>query len=218
KGESLQDTFKTIALYKPEFMVVRHASSGFAHLVRDWTDLPVMNAGDGQRDHPTQGLLDTFTLFKLNRTKKWKITFFGDVARSRVARSDIHLFRLLGYSLSVVDDGTEETRLFAAAYKIKLVERKNLKQADVIVCLRVQKERGSLNRLVPLSKKEISEKSFLMHPGPVMLGEDLAYELCDFTASRSLVHEQVSNGLKVRTQLISDLISEKTRAKRAKTQ
>lgn len=212
KGESFEDTFKTIALYKPDFFVVRHSTSGFAHLVHHWTGLPVLNAGDGQRDHPTQGLLDAYTLWKTARNKKYKIAFIGDLARSRVARADIHLFRLLGHSLSIVDDGQSETALFAKAYRVGLVSRKSLKKFDIVVSLRVQKERGSHAFHAPLSADELLPRQYLMHPGPVLQGVDLSFELCDFSRENCLVHQQVANGLKVRTQLLSELVlSRKTK-------
>jgi aspartate carbamoyltransferase catalytic subunit len=215
KGESQQETFKTLALYQPDFFVVRHSSAGFSHLVHSWTALPVINAGDGQRDHPSQGLLDAFTLWNRNRSKKWKIAFFGDVARSRVARADIHLFHQLGYHISVVDDGQETTRLFAKAFRIRVISRQELKSVGVVICLRAQKERGSQTVLAPLSKSDLKPAQLVMHPGPVMLGEDMAYELCDFSQTQLLVHEQVANGLLVRKQLLRDLLEDIQQRSRA---
>lgn len=205
KGESYEDTFKTLSLYRPDFLVVRHAMSGFCDLVQKWTELPVFNAGDGSRDHPTQGLLDGFSLFRRNRSRKFTIAFFGDVSRSRVARADIHVFRALGYKLFVTDDGQAATRLFAKAFGLKLIARSQLSRMDVVVALRVQKERGSEYVMQPLRRRELGAKTLLMHPGPVILGQDLSYDLCDFSANWSLIQDQVQNGYYVRRKLIRDL-------------
>ncbi len=213
KGESLEDTFKTLSLYRPDFFVVRHSSSGFAHLVHRWTGLPVFNAGDGMRDHPTQGLIDSFTLWSRSATKKYRIAFFGDAARSRVARSDIHFFRLFGYDLHLVDDSTQDTRLFAKAFKLKLISRAKIKKMDIVVCLRVQHERGSRVQYEPLALKDLGSKTLLMHPGPALIGIDLKHELADFGHARSLVHTQVENGLRIRRALISLLLSKKEKSK-----
>jgi aspartate carbamoyltransferase catalytic subunit len=210
KGESLKDTFQTLALYRPDFLVVRHSLSGTCDLIQSWTDLPVLNAGDGTHEHPTQALLDAYTLWRRNPKKKYKIAFFGDVARSRVARSDLFVFQALGYEVSVVDDQTEGTHLFAKAFKVKLIPRSKLKTQDVALCLRVQKERGSSVQQAPLSSADLGKNTFVMHPGPAIAGEDLSYELCDFKNSpNNLVHEQVENGFWVRRRLLIELFERK---------
>jgi aspartate carbamoyltransferase catalytic subunit len=144
----------------------------------------------------------------LDPKRKWKIAFFGDVVRSRVARADIQIFRKLGYSLSVVNDGSLETEIFSKAYKIPKIERLSLRTQEVVICLRIQKERGSERLLPPLCRQDIGSKTYVMHPGPVIVGEDLAHDLCDFSDSRSLIHRQVANGRRVRRALLSELSAE----------
>ncbi|MBN8555299.1 MAG: hypothetical protein J0L93_07640 [Deltaproteobacteria bacterium] len=211
KGESVKDTFQALALYRPDFLVIRHHLSGFCELAQKWTNLPIINAGDGFNEHPTQALLDAYTLWKKNPKKKYKIAFFGDVVRSRVARSDIYAFRALGYDLSIVDDGGLETKLFAKAFKVKLISRAKLKAQDVVFCLRVQKERGSQVQMPALMPNDLGKQTLVMHPGPVVAGEDLAYELCDFKAKNNLVHEQVENGFWVRKEILRNVLNLKKR-------
>lgn len=205
KGESLQDTFETLNAYDPDFFVIRHQSTGLPHFVHQWTKRPVISAGDGMNEHPTQGLLDAYTLWSLDASKKFKIIFFGDVARSRVARSSLDLFQRLGYSVGVVDDGQSDTALFASAFKISLVQRSALKKADVVYALRVQRERGSLAQQPPLSLSDLGPKTLWMHPGPKIMGEDLSADLCDPQDPRSLILKQAQNGYRVRYFLLKEL-------------
>jgi aspartate carbamoyltransferase catalytic subunit len=206
KGETDRDTFKTLACYKPDLFVVRHATSGYADLVHKWTGLPVINAGDGQHEHPTQGLLDAYTLWKNFKNKKLKIAFFGDAARNRTAKSDVPLFKALGHSLYVLDDGTEDTKLFAKAFKVKLIKRSALPEMDIIQCLRIQKERGSQAVTKPLCLKDFGKRTKLMHPGPATIGEEISAELADFNADYSLVYDQVESGLKIRTAILAEIL------------
>lgn len=213
KGETLKDTFQTLALYQPDFLVIRHGITGVPHQIQEWTKLPVISAGDGINEHPTQALLDAFTLYERSASKKWRISFFGDVVRSRVARSNIHLFKTLGWPVSICDDGSAETKVFAEAFDLKLIARKNLKTSDVVYALRVQKERGSVVDQAPLNFSDLGTKTLLMHPGPVIHGEDLSHELCDFDLPQSLIHRQVANGLKIRRQILINLLSDSTSKK-----
>jgi len=211
KGESLKDTFKTLSLYKPDVIVVRHSKSGSTHLIQDWVSMPVINAGDGQNEHPTQALLDAYTLWKRNPRKKYKIAFYGDVTKSRVARSDIYLFKTLGYQVVVTNDGNSETKLFAKAFGVKLISRKDLRKMDIVLCLRTQKERGGSSSLGPLQLGDFGKNTKLMHPGPAILGEEISHELSDFSAEHSLVHEQLEDGLRVRKQILADILKNKKR-------
>jgi aspartate carbamoyltransferase catalytic subunit len=157
-------------------------------------------------EHPTQGLLDAYTVWSENRTKKWRIAFFGDVARSRVARSNLHLFKRLGYSVSVVDDQQLTTRLFAKAFQLPLIKRSALKALDIVYALRVQRERGSLAVEPALSLEDLGPKTFWMHPGPIVMGEDLSPDLCDASHPRSFVLKQKENGFLVRRLLLKNLV------------
>lgn len=202
KGEALIDTFQTLAAYDPDFFVVRHAEAGVPHFVQHWTSRPVISAGDGMNEHPTQALLDAFTLWSVSSSKKFEIAFFGDVYRSRVARSSLDLFKKLGFKCYVVDDHQESTHLFAKAYDLKIVKRAALKQMDVVYALRVQRERGSALNLSPLCFADLGPKTLWMHPGPKIMGEDLSPELCDASHPRSLIQRQVRNGYLIRRHLL----------------
>lgn len=206
KGESLQDTFETIRGYDPDFFVVRHVSTGVPHFVNAWTQRPVISAGDGMNEHPTQGLLDGYTLWKLSASKKFKIVFFGDVARSRVARSSLDVFRKLNYGVFVVNDGQASTQFFAEAFGVKLVKRSSVKDFDIVYALRVQRERGSVAEAPPLSRSELGAKTLWMHPGPKIIGEDLNADLCRANDPRSLIDRQSRNGFLVRKVLLQNLM------------
>lgn len=210
KGETIKDTLLTLDNYNPDLFVVRHKSSGFPEVAAEWVKAPLINAGDGMRDHPTQGLLDALVLYQLSQSPL-KITFFGDVYRSRVFRADQHFLRLLGHRLSICDDESSETALTAEAYKLPLVSRKALSKADVIICLRVQTERGSTVARRPLDKSDFGPKTLIMHPGPAIQGQDLSEELALFleTSSQSLILKQVQAGLCVRRLLLVDCLKQR---------
>lgn len=205
KGESFKDTFSNINLYDPDFYVIRHSMAGLPHLVQKWTRKPVINAGDGMNEHPTQALGDALTLHKAFKSKRLKICFFGDVYRSRVFRSNLKILKVLGHSVSICDDGSVESALTAKAFKISLVPRKSLNRFDVIYCLRIQKERGSEWRQSPLAPEDFSDKTFLMHAGPVMINSDLRFDLLNERADRNLILAQARNCFEVRRSLLLEL-------------
>lgn len=207
KGENFRDTFETLAAYRPTFIVVRHPQVGFAHWVQEWTGIPVLNAGDGAGAHPTQGLLDAYTIWKQVGTRiKPRIALLGDLERSRVARSDLEAFRKLGWRVVAVDDETAATRSFADAYQLTLIARSKLKSFDYVSCFRLQKERGSQSRAACLMPHELNPEARVLHPGPVIWGEDLSKEFLVEAESRLLVSDQVQNGLLVRQALIRRLL------------
>lgn len=207
KKESLRDMYEVIAANEPDLLVVRDQYSGIAHFAHHWTKIPVINAGDGVREHPTQALLDAFTLWETDPKKKWKIVIFGDVFRSRVVRSHLPLFKKLGYPVSVVNDGSLETARFCKTYGLRLVPRSSTKKTDVVICLRVQQERGSEKKMAPLSIHDFGRKTKLMHPGPAVVGVDLTMELSAKDFPPSLIHRQRQNGRFVRSQLMKDILS-----------
>jgi len=202
KGESWRESLQLLKIYGAQFLVTRHAETGFADWARTWTKLPVFNAGDGAHEHPTQALGDAFTLWKRAPQDKFQIAFFGDVARSRVARSSSQLFQKLGHRVQVVNDGTLSTKNFAEAFQVELVDRSQLKKIDVVYALRTQIERGSRSSLGPLRFSDLGESTLVMHAGPVIEGEDLEFSLCDFSVPRLLVHEQVKSCLDVRRAIL----------------
>ncbi len=206
KGESLRDTFQVFAAYPFSVCVVRHSMSGFAAKVAEWTQIPTLNAGDGMHEHPTQALADAYTLWKRFKAKKLKVILFGDVFRSRVARSNVILLKALGHQVAVHDDETSETRSFAAAYKLPLVARKNLSKADVVMALRVQSERGSAAAVEPLGLRDLGAKTSVMHPGPVIVNQDIQFDVLETQGERNLILDQVQSGYLVRRRLLAEIL------------
>lgn len=204
KGESLEESFKSLAELDPSFFVVRHSEPGFAHWVQHWTQKPVFNAGDGRHQHPTQALGDAWTLWKQD-LKSGSVAFFGDVENSRVARSSGFLFKKLGYRVSVVNDGRPQTLLFSKAMGFRLLARDKLPSQKIVFVLRAQKERGGHSALGPLLKKELGRGSYWMHAGPVIENEDVEWALCRFEDENSLVRQQVRACYEVRYRLLADL-------------
>ncbi len=202
KGESWRESLQLLKIYGAQFLVTRHAETGFADWAREWTELPVFNAGDGAHEHPTQAFGDALCLFLKSPKTKFQIAFYGDVDRSRVARSSTQLFKLLGHQVSVVRDGTQATENFSKAFQLDLIDRTQIKKIDVVYALRTQKERGGKSYLGPLEFSDLGEKTLVMHAGPVMEGEDLGYSLCDFSSARSLVHQQVKSCFDMRRALL----------------
>lgn len=215
KGESFQDTFKNIAQYGVKFFVIRHSASYFPHLVHEWTGLPVLNAGDGMNEHPTQALGDAMTLFQTFKGKA-KICFIGDAFRSRVARSSLRLFQVMGHSVSLVDDGrdkkiSEENKAFAHAFGIPVIPRSKISSCDLVYCLRSQKERGSVGSQNPLNSGDLGKTTKLMHAAPVIWGEDMLVEIQNLSPDRNLILLQAENCFRVRTRLLKQIGEAKTR-------
>lgn len=209
KGESLRDSFHVLDRYPWGVVVVRHPDAGFAHLVSSWLRCPVLNAGDGQREHPTQALGDAYLLWKLGKRKKWKITFVGDLYRSRVARSVLRLGGILGYELSVLRDGNRETELFAKSFGVSLIAKSSLKKQDVVYGLRSQRERGSLFQVPSVEPEDLGEQTRVMHPGPVVWGEEFSKRIQTECDEKLLLLEQIEAGYEVRRAVFADLLKKK---------
>jgi len=146
------------------------------------------------------------SLWVAGKGRKLNIAFFGDVYRSRVARSTLRLLQILGHKVVVTDDGSFETRLFAQAFGISSVARSQLKKMDAVICLRFQKERGTLANMDPLGIQDLGSKTFLLHPGPVIVGEDLTYDLLEERKQRNLILSQAENAFKIRRALLAELL------------
>lgn len=208
KGESLKDTFQTIALYRPDLMVVRHAWTNVPALAAAWTQKIVINAGDGMNEHPTQALGDAFTITEHFGKKKIRLAFFGDVYRSRVARSNLSLLRTLGHDVVCVEDESKETDLFCRAFKVKRISRSSLSKMDVVMALRFQKERGSsVFKSGALAPEDLGAKAFLMHPGPVIVNEDIRADTLEALGSRNWISKQAENAYFIRRALLLSLLS-----------
>lgn len=214
KGESLKDTAKTLEAYHVDAVIIRHSASGAADFLSKNIKACIINAGDGCHEHPTQALLDAYTINKqFKKIKGLNVAIVGDILHSRVARSNIHCLSKLGAHLSVV---APPTLLPADIDKlpVKVFNRIDevLDECDVLYSLRVQLERQSENlfpsvreyrRLYGLDierAKKMKEEAIIMHPGPVNRGIELSAEVADY--KKSFIEEQVTSGLAVRMAVL----------------
>lgn len=211
KGESLIDTMLTIDAMQPDVIVMRHEASGAAALVADAVNCAVINAGDGRNEHPTQALLDAFTMRRRKgRLEGLKVAICGDILHSRVARSNMLLLPLMGAEVRAVGPQSllpEKEKLNGAAAYTDLDE--GIAGADVVMMLRIQRERmeeavsGSLTDfhasygLTRERLKHAAPDALVMHPGPMNRGVEIDGELAD-DASRSAILEQVEMGVAAR--------------------
>ena len=218
KGESLLDTVHTLNAMKPDSLVMRHASSGAADFVARHLDIPVINAGDGTHEHPSQGLLDALTIRdRKGRIDSLNVTILGDIQHSRVARSNIHLLGKFGCRLTlcgpamwvpreleqIVPHGTSVRRVFNID--------EALAGADVVIVLRVQTERLHepalsasdyilLYQLNAERLRRAKPDAIVLHPGPMNRGIEISPEVAD--GPQSCVLDQVTNGIAVRMALL----------------
>jgi aspartate carbamoyltransferase catalytic subunit len=219
KGESLLDTVRTLEAMRPDGIVIRHSSSGAPHFVAERLEVPVLNAGDGTHEHPTQALLDALTI----RDRKGKleglnVTILGDILHSRVARSDIQLFGKFGARITLCGPAMWVPReLESLAPNIRREPRieRALDGAEVIIVLRVQTERMHEPALAAeefiLGYQLTSERlrlarqeALVLHPGPMIRGLEIDPVVAD--GAQSCVLEQVTNGLAVRMALLYHLV------------
>lgn len=219
KGESLIDTVRTLDAMKPDAIVIRHSSSGAPHFVAERLDIPVLNAGDGTHEHPTQALLDALTI----RDRKGKleglnITILGDILHSRVARSNIHLLTKFGARITVCGPPMwmpPEVRSLSPGLRRVLRIEEALEGADVVMALRVQTERIhepalppdeyiAGYQLTPERLRRARPDALVLHPGPMIRGLEIDSAVAD--GPQSCVLEQVTNGLAVRMALLYHLV------------
>jgi aspartate carbamoyltransferase catalytic subunit len=218
KGESLLDTVHTLNAMKPDCLVIRHAASGAADFVARHLDIPVINAGDGAHEHPSQGLLDALTIRDRKGTiENLNVTILGDIQHSRVARSNIHLLGKFGCRITLCGPAMwvprELEQLGAPNGSIRRVFQidEALAAADVILVLRVQTERLhepalSANDYVLLYQlnaerlRRAKPDAIVLHPGPMNRGVEISPEVAD--GPQSCVLEQVTNGIAVRMALL----------------
>ena len=215
KGESLKDTVATLSAYDPAAIVIRHPYAGAAQMVAGWTAASVVNAGDGKHEHPSQALLDVYTLRRrLGSLEGVRIWIVGDVLHSRVARSNLIAFKRMGAEVTVcgpptlIPRGIEELG-FEVSYSLDGIE-----EADVVYALRMQQERMS-DSFVPslreyansfqIDTRRLNPRQLLMHPGPVNRGVELSGEAID--SPQSLIAEQVAAGLVVRMAILYELLA-----------
>jgi aspartate carbamoyltransferase catalytic subunit len=216
KGESLKDTIATLSAYSPEAIVIRHPYAGAAQLVTNWTEAAVVNAGDGKHEHPSQALLDAYTLLdRLETLEGKKLWIVGDVLHSRVARSCALCFRMMGAEVTICGPPTLIPRDAAEALGVAVsFDLDELGEADVVYALRMQHERMG-ESFVPslreyaahyqIDSRRLGHRQLLMHPGPVNRGVELSSEVIDGPAS--LITAQVESGLVVRMAILYELMA-----------
>jgi len=214
KGESLKDTVQTLSAYDPAAIVIRSPHAGAAQLVAGWTPASVINAGDGKHEHPTQALLDVFTLRRrLGSLDGANIWIIGDVLHSRVARSNVLAFTRMGASVTVCGPPTLIPREIEALGCGSAVTLEGLDQADVVYVLRMQLERmheafvPSLREYAAryqISAADLGPNQLLMHPGPVNRGVELSADAID--SPQALIGEQVKAGVAVRMAVLYELL------------
>jgi len=215
KGESLVDTARTLEAMKPDVIVLRHAASGAPHFVAGRLGIPVINAGDGLHEHPSQGLLDALTIRdRLGRLENLNVTIVGDIRHSRVARSNVHVLSKFGCRITLCGPAMWlPPEMVALAPNVFLEPRldRALPDAHVVMVLRVQTERLlepalpadeyiRLYQMTPARLALARPDAMLMHPGPMIRGLEIDPAVAD--SAQSCVLEQVTNGVAVRMALL----------------
>lgn len=219
KGESLLDTAKTLEAMNPSVLVVRAKQSGFPEILSQHLNCSVINGGDGAHEHPTQALLDLFTLVeKRGSVKGMKIAIVGDIAHSRVARSNLYLLKTMGAEINLVGPASLmpfEVESFDAKVFHNLMD--GIQEADAIMMLRIQKERAGLpsfpsireySRFYGLDKSKLArckKDVVILHPGPVNRGIEISPDVAD--GKHSVILDQVANGVAVRMAVLYLLTS-----------
>ncbi len=216
KGESLLDTGYTLTAIGADVIILRHPNSGAPNLLAQHLDVPVINAGDGMHEHPSQALLDAYTI--LRHKKKiagLQVAIIGDIYHSRVARSNIHLLSKLGAKMTLCGPPElvpELATTLAPRVQITRHVEDAVSGADVVMLLRVQKERLAGLKLhtfdyiaryqmTPARLKLAKRDAILMHPGPAIRGMELEGDLAD--APQSVIREEVQNGVPVRMAILA---------------
>jgi aspartate carbamoyltransferase catalytic subunit len=210
KGETLKDTARNLEALNADIIIIRHSATGAAHFLSRFLKGSVVNAGDGAHEHPTQALLDTFTIReKKGRVAGLNVTILGDVLYSRVARSNIWALLKLGANVTLCGPSTLVPRVFEQlGCKVTYDVEEAIRDADIINLLRIQHERqrktmfpslGEYTKLFGLNKARLEHTKpdvLIMHPGPINRGVEIDSEIAD--CGRSVILEQVTNGLAVR--------------------
>jgi aspartate carbamoyltransferase catalytic subunit len=216
KGESLIDTGLTLRALGVDVIIIRHPSSGAPHLLARHVDVPVINAGDGLHEHPSQALLDAYTILQhKKKLKGLRVAILGDIFHSRVARSEVHLLSKFGAHVSLCGPpelAPEIASQLAPGVTVTRTAEEALHQADVVVVLRIQKERLGGKRLsfedyiaryqlTPERMAMARKDAILMHPGPVIRGVEITGNLPDYP--QSVILNQVHNGVPVRMAILA---------------
>jgi len=215
KGETLLDTVNNILSMKVDMVVMRHSASGAPHFLAKHIPSAIINAGDGTNEHPTQALLDAFSMIdKFGTLQGLKVALIGDIMHSRVAQSNIHLLKKMGAEIIVCGPPTLIPRYITEAFDVGVEYdlRKALDWCDVANVLRIQLERQSqvlfsslreYNLVYGIKKnllQSLSKKITIMHPGPINRGVELDSDVAD--SEQSIILQQVENGVAVRMAVL----------------
>lgn len=214
KGETLRDTAENIQALNADMIVLRHAASGSPLYLSRLLQIPVINAGDGAHEHPTQGLLDTFTMKEhLGALRGRKVVILGDILFSRVARSNIHALTKMGAAVTLVGPSTLVPHWFTdLGVTVSHDLKSALADAEVVMLLRIQHERqssshfpslGEYTSMFGLNKERaawLNPRAIIMHPGPINRGVEIDSDLAD--GERSVILEQVTNGIAIRMAVL----------------
>jgi aspartate carbamoyltransferase catalytic subunit len=219
KGESLVDTLNTLAAMRPDAIIMRHAASGAPHFLQRHLETPIINAGDGTHEHPTQALLDARTILdRGKRLENLRVAIIGDIAHSRVARSNVYLLSRYGAEIVLCGPASllpRELARIAPGVILTTSMDEAIRDADVIMMLRVQLERqheaafpaneyfqfyGLRLEHLRLAKPDV----IVMHPGPINRGREISSEVAD--SQRSVILNQVENGIAVRMAVLEQVL------------
>jgi aspartate carbamoyltransferase catalytic subunit len=222
KGESLVDTLNTLAAMRPDAIVMRHAASGAPHFLQRHMETPIINAGDGTHEHPTQALLDARTILDRGTSLEGlRVAIIGDIAHSRVARSNAYLLSKYGADIVLCGPASllpPELKRIAPGVTLTTRMKEAIRDADVIMMLRVQLERqheaafpaseyfqyyGLRLEHLRLAKPDV----IVMHPGPINRGREISSEVAD--SQKSVILNQVENGVAIRMAVLERVLSDR---------
>jgi len=220
KGESLVDTLNTLAAMRPDAIVMRHSASGAPHFLSRYLPVPIVNAGDGTHEHPTQALLDALTIIdRRGSLDGLRVAIIGDIAHSRVARSNIFLLSKFGVQIVLCGPASlvpREIGCIAPGIELTTDIFQAIDNADVIMMLRVQLERQheaafpaneyfQFFGLRPEHMERAKPDAIVMHPGPINRGREISSEVAD--SQRSAILNQVENGIAVRMAVLERVLA-----------
>jgi len=219
KGESLVDTLNTLGAMRPDAIIMRHSASGAPHFLQRHLEIPIINAGDGTHEHPTQALLDARTILDRGKSLEGlRVAIIGDIAHSRVARSNVYLLSKYGADIVLCGPASllpMELKQLAPGVTLTTDMDEAIREADVIMMLRVQLERqheaafpageyfpfyGLRLEHLKLAKPDV----IVMHPGPINRGREISSEVAD--SQRSAILNQVENGISVRMAVLERVL------------
>jgi len=218
KGETLLDTVRNLAAMRPDAIVLRHKSSGAAEFLAQRVPCPIINAGDGTHEHPTQALLDLLTIReRKGRIAGLTVAIVGDILHSRVARSNLHALRALGARVRLVGPPTLVPPEFGAWAELCFELTSGISGADVVMMLRLQRERQTGNYFPSLDEyanyfcltrdalRHAARDAIVLHPGPLNRGIEIASDVAD--SGDAVIMDQVTNGVAVRMAVLYLLIN-----------